>query len=189
MKKRAWTGVLYDDSANPKWRELIEETHLQYCYVYHDKDINPDGTKKEPHYHIMWSYDGPQTQKQAEEIGKLIGVKNGIVQPVNSIKGMYRYFTHKDNPEKYQYKEAIIKIGNGFEIDSINELTTKEIKEIKKELQHFIKDNDIYEYSDFMDCVEDNDDWYQVASTSTMFFDKYITSRRNKKRRLEYGKE
>ena len=40
MKKRAWAGVLYEDSCNKEWRKIIEETHLQYCYAKHDKDKN-----------------------------------------------------------------------------------------------------------------------------------------------------
>ena len=182
MKKRVWAGVLYEDSANKEWRKLLDDTHLQYCYAKHDKDKNPDGTDKEPHIHVMWCYDGPQTEKQAKEVGKLLGVKNDIVLPVQSLKGMYRYFTHKDNPEKYQYEESILHVGNGFDVESVNELTSKEIKEIKKDIQIIIRDNEITEYSELMDLMLTyDDDYYQVASTSTMFFDRYISSKRFKK--------
>lgn len=181
MKSRGFTGVLYDDSCNPKWKDIIEELHIQYFYAKHDKDINPDGTKKEPHTHIAFIFDGPTTQKNGEAIGKLLGVKNGIVQPIKSVRGIYRYFTHEDNPEKYKYKEEIIHTGGGFDISSINELTAKEIREYKKELIQIIKDNKINSYSELIDlAINENDNLFQVASTNTLFFDKYIFTRKNK---------
>lgn len=185
MKKRAWAGVLYEDSCNKEWRKIIEDTHLQYCYAKHDKDKNPDGTEKETHIHIMWCYDGPQTEKQAKEIGKLLGVKNDVVLAVHSIKGMYRYFTHKDNPEKYQYEEAILNTGNGFDADNIIELTPKEIKEIKKDIINIIKDNEIKEYANLIDLLlEHDEDYVQIASTNTIFFNTYITSKRYGKKEI-----
>ena len=40
----------------------------------------------------------------------------------------------------------------------------------------------IMEYADLMDTLQDNgnSDYYDVASSNTYFFEKYITSRRNK---------
>lgn len=180
MKCRGFTGVLYEDSGNKKWREILEDLHIQYFYAYHDKDINPDGTKKEPHYHIAWIHDGPTTQKVGEDIGKLLGVKNGVVQPIKSIRGVYRYFTHKDNPEKYQYEESVLVTGGGFNVESIQELTAKEIREYKKELIGIIKDNKINNYSELIDITLESEDTnlFQVASTNTLFFDKYIYSKK-----------
>ena len=67
----------------------------------HDKDVNPDGSKKKPHWHIMLSADGPITEKRINQIIKPL---NGpIPQKVGSSIGMVRYFIHLDNPEKHQY--------------------------------------------------------------------------------------
>jgi hypothetical protein len=42
------------------------------------------------------------------------------------------------------------------------------------------------EYSDLMDTLQDNGnaDYYDVASSNTYFFEKYITSRRNKAKQI-----
>ena len=182
MKSRGFTGVLYEDSCNPEWRKLLDELHIQYFYAYHDKDINPDGTQKEPHYHVAFIFDGPTTEKNGQDIGKLLGVKNDIVQPIKSIRGVYRYFTHKDNPEKYQYEESILVCGGGFSVDNIQELSSKEIREYKRELVQIIKDNKINNYSELIDITMESEDinLFQVASTNTLFFDKYIYSRKFK---------
>ena len=182
MKSRGFTGVLYEDSCNPEWRKELDNLHLQYFYAKHDKDINPDGTKKKSHIHVAFIFDGPTTLKNAEDIGKILGVKNGIVQPIKSIRGVYRYFTHKDNPEKYQYKENVLVCGGGFNVENIQELSAKEIREYKRDIIGIIKDNNINSYGELIDLVINMEDLnlFQVASTNTLFFDKYIYSKKFK---------
>ena len=62
------------------------------------------------------------------------------------------------------------------------ELTKSEVIRIKLDLQGFIRAQNIMEYADLMDTLQDNgnSDYYDVASSNTYFFEKYITSRRNK---------
>lgn len=182
MKSRGWTIELYEDSANKDWRKILEETRLQYCYICHDRDKKEDGKPKEKHYHIMYIYDGPQTEKVAKELAHKLGAKNDYVEKVNSIKGMVDYFIHKNNPEKAQYSIMERISGNGFNPNDITYLTANELLEYKKQLQKMIIDNEIKEYSDLMDLVIEMEDkiYYMVASGNTMFFDKYITSKRFK---------
>lgn len=75
-----------------------------------------------------------------------------------------------------------IKTINGFSILDFVELTKTEVLTIKRELQSLIRDCDFTEYSDFMDFLLDNGftEQYDVASSNTYFFEKYISSRRNK---------
>lgn len=189
-KSRAYTGVGYKDSLVENWEEILNETHLQYAYAYHDKDINPNGEDKKPHYHIIIYWEGPTTYKTAKEIFDKIGIANGIIQPVSSVRGMIRYFTHKDNPEKYQYNDNIVQVRNGFDIDNFIELTATQKKEYKKVIQEIIVNMEILEYSDLMDYLlfeEKIDYLYDVASTNTYYFKSYIDSKRNslKERRKE----
>ena len=62
------------------------------------------------------------------------------------------------------------------------DMTRSEVLKIKLDLQAFIRSSNITEYADLMDNLQDgsNMDWYDVASSNTFFFEKYITSRRNK---------
>ena len=53
-KSRYWTFLIYPDSAPKNWYELLEELHLPTCVSpLHDRDVNPDGEIKKPHYHVM----------------------------------------------------------------------------------------------------------------------------------------
>lgn len=181
VKKRNWAFVLYPESAPKDWLDLLQQTGLQFCVSpLHDKDLNADNTPKKAHYHIILIYDGPTTYNNVRQLTESLG--QPIPQPLEQVRGYYRYLTHKDNPEKYQYDEKDILSFNGFSIKDFIELTTSEVMQIKKSIQQFIRDNEILEYSLLMDVLLDNDlkDMYEVATNHTYFFDKYITSYRNR---------
>lgn len=178
MKSRYWAFIVYPESVTEGWENTLEETGLQFAVSpLHDKDIDPDGNKKKPHYHILVQYEGPKRYKNIkEEICDKIGAT--IPKKVESLRGYYRYFTHADNPEKAQYKEEEIKRYNNFTID----LTSTETTVIKKKICQIIETTKIKEYCELLDYfaeIGDNDYW-EIASNHTYFFDRYITSKRNK---------
>ena len=185
-KNRNWTFLVYPDSAPADWFNQLQETGLPFAVSpLHDKDNNPTGEQKKPHFHVLVCFPGPTTFLQ---VSKLCSSLNSpIPKKVLSIIGIYRYFTHKDNPEKYQYNEEEIKVANGFDIKEYNALTTSQTLLIMKTIQKLIQDKKIYEYSDLMDLLlkEDTVDFYQIASSHTLFFDRYLSSRRNKKKEFK----
>ena len=182
VKKRNWAFVLYPESAPKNWREQLALTGLQ-CAIspLHDRDVNPTGEPKKPHYHVILAYSGPTSYNVVKSLtnGKL---GQTIPQPIEQLEGYYRYFTHKDNPEKAQYSAADIETINGFDIRNYIDLTKSEVVRIKREIQAFIRDNQIYEYADLMDLLmdagEEMADHYEVAANNTVFFDRYLSSRR-----------
>lgn len=181
VKKRNWAFVLYEESAPNNWKDILQQTGLGIAISpIHNKDINPNGEIKKAHYHIILCYDGPTTFNNVRLLTESLG--QPIPQPLEQVRGYYRYLTHKDNPEKYQYNESDIITYNGFNINDYVELTTSEVMALKKQLQSFIRDNKITEYSDLMNILLDNDlsNLYEVASNHTYFIDKYISSYRNK---------
>ena len=183
-KKRQWAFVCYPESLPPDWIEILKQSGLQ-CAIspLHDKDINPDNTPKKPHYHVILVYAGPTTYNNVATF--TASVNGTIPQPLEQVRGYYRYLTHKDNPEKAQYDEKDIITLNGFDIREFVELTKAEILKTKREIQQFIIDNEIFEYAALMDCLlnlstasDDLLNWYDVASSNTLFFSNYIKSRR-----------
>ena len=180
-KKRHWAMLVYPESAPSDWRDLLRETGLP-CAIspLHDKDVNEKGEAKKPHWHVIVSWSGPTTLNVAKALVERL---NGPEpKGLENVKGHYRYFTHLDNPEKYQYDEKDIRTINGFNIADFVELTKSEVNIIKKNLQQLIRDESFVEYADFMDYLLDGDmgNEYDVAANNTYFFDKYIASRRNK---------
>lgn len=180
-KNRYWAFVLYLESAPSDWKEILQQTGLPFCISpYHDKDINADGTIKKPHYHIILCFNGPTTYNNVKSI------TDSLNQPIpialQQVKGYYRYLTHKDNPEKYQYDEKDITCYNGFYPDDYVDLTNSQVKEIIKVIFNIITTFNILEYSELIDYLLKNDLNIEldIASNHTILFNTYITSRRNK---------
>lgn len=188
-KKRNWATVVYPESAPENWIELLTLSGVQSAISpLHDKDINPDEkTPKKPHWHVLMVYPGPKSLSSMKSFCATFGG----VQPValEAVRGYYRYLTHKDDPEKAQYREEDITTLNGFSILDWVELTRSEISKIKNELRLLIKQLDLVEYADFVDYVAENrtPEESEVACNNTYFFDKYLTSRRNQVRRKPTG--
>lgn len=185
VKKRNWAFVVYPESAPKDWREQLAKSGIQ-CAIspLHDQDKNADGEPKKPHYHVILVYGNPTTYNNVK------GFTNGqlgqtIPQPLEQVRGYYRYLTHADNPEKAQYAAADIQTINGFDIRDYVEMTKSEVTKYKRELLAFIRDNDLIEYSDLLDILLDGGeataDLFEVASNHTLFLTKYIASRRFKR--------
>ena len=118
-KSKYWTFELYEDSRPENWKRIMEKWMIPVAISpRHDKDIKDDGTKKKPHYHCIIQYPNTTTYKTIVEMVKPLGC-NEYVEPVRSIRGMYDYLTHKNNPEKAQYDESEIELIGGFNIDDI----------------------------------------------------------------------
>lgn len=180
-KKRYWTFVLYPESAPKDWREILQRTGLEIAVSpLHDKDINP-GTEevKKPHYHLILCYNNTTTGNAVKKLTDELN--QPIPLPIDSVRGLYRYFTHKDNPDKFQYDEKDITTINGFDISSYSDLSSADVSKIKLELTKYIKETGLVEYSDFIDKVIELDkpDYFFIASTNTIFFDSYLRSKRH----------
>lgn len=186
VKKRNWTFVLYPESAPKDWREKLKLSGLM-CAIspLHDKDLNPTGEPKKAHHHVLLVYSGPTTYNSVAKF--TASLNSTIPQALESVRGMYRYFSHKDNPEKYQYEEAEITTINGFNIADLVELTKSEVNEAKMAILKLVRELDITEYSDLVDFLTDNEMLleYDVAVNNTFFFNSYIASRRNSNTRLK----
>lgn len=185
VKKRNWTFVLYPESAPADWKDKLKLSGLM-CAVspLHDKDINPTGEAKKPHYHVLLVYSGPTTYNA---VAKFTASLNATIpQALESVRGMYRYFSHKDNPEKYQYSEEDILTINGFNISDLIELTKSEVNEIKARILKLIREIGITEYAGLVDFLIDNgmSAEYDVAINNTFFFNTYISSKRNAERQI-----
>lgn len=182
VKKRNWAFVLYPESAPEDWQEQLSQTGLTFCVSpLHDKDIDPTGQPKKAHYHVILCYSGPTSFNVVNSLCQ--NLNQPIPQALEQVKGYYRYLTHMDNPDKYQYDEKDIKAFNGFNILDYSELTRSEVHQIKIKIQGIIRECELFEYGQLMDFLLDNDllTEHEVACNHTMFFDRYISSRRHHK--------
>lgn len=179
---RIWTFIVYPDSAPLNWREIISDFHVAGCISpLHEFDKNPDETCKKSHWHVLLSFDG---KKSIEQVTNLIEPLNcPRPQYVESIRGMVRYFIHKDNPEKFQYSKDGIVAFSGFEFEQYFEYADIERKRALREMREFIRDNGITEFADFFDiCDKMFPAWSDLLdSNSSYVISLYITSQRHKR--------
>lgn len=179
VKKRNWAMVLYPESAPEDWREQLRLSGLQVAISpLHDKDVNADGEPKKAHHHVILVYGSPTTYNNVKALCDRLN--QPIPQPLEQVRGYYRYLTHEDNPEKAQYSKSDIQTLNGFDIREFVELTKSEVTKAKREILQLIRDNGITEYADLIDILMDGGegtaDMFDVASNNTLFFKAYLTS-------------
>jgi hypothetical protein len=184
-KKRNWACVLYPESAPEGWREILQQTGLQ-CAIspLHDADVNADDTEKKAHWHVILCYSGPTAFEPVKRVTDSLNAP--APQPIEQVKGYYRYLTHMDNPEKTQYDPRGIEHINGFNIRDYADMTKSEITAIKRLIQRFIFEHDLEEYWDLMVCLDSEDvpnggDMYEVAANNTIFCTAMLSSKRNKR--------
>lgn len=183
VKKRNWGGVVYPESAPEDWKEILKLKGITFAVSpLHDSDVNPTGEKKKEHYHIIMCFTGPTTDKTVNEILKELN--QPIAIPLESVRGYYRYFTHKDNPEKFQYDDTKIELYNGFDVTDV--LNSFEVFQALKQIQLLIIEHNIMEYNDLMDFLMSHDymELWNVACSHTLFLNSYITSKRHKYEKL-----
>lgn len=178
IKSRYWAFILYPESTREDWKELLCSNGVVFAVSpLHDKDINPDGEIKKPHYHVLLEFEGPTTYKNVKE--NICDLVNGTIpKKIISLRGYYRYLTHEDNPEKAQYSRTKIEEYGGFKL----ELTNTETVELRIKIINDINENDINELCELTDLyiATSDKDKLDLITHSTYFIDKYICSRRNK---------
>lgn len=180
IKKRNWGGVVYPESAPEDWKEILKLKGVTFAVSpLHDKDIDDEvgGKPKKPHYHIILCYGSPTTYNNVKAL--MDELNQPIPIALESVRGYYRYFTHKDNPDKYQYDEKGIETYNGFDVTDV--LNNFEVFRCLKMIQEFIIEYNILEYSELMDDLLDHDEMelWNVACSHTTFLNAYIKSKKH----------
>lgn len=184
---RSWAFVMYPESMPDNWKEIITDLGLPMAISpLHNKDLNPDGEIKKPHYHCICYYENSTTYNNVKTnvCDKLNAT---IPQKLESMRGMYRYHIHLDNPEKFQYDDRERLLFNGFDIDLANKLTRTETLKLLKQCYSFCRDNKINEYCDLVDILQDNDmiQMLDVVTFNTLPVKAYLESRRYKIRDIK----
>ena len=166
---RNWTIIVYPESAPKNWRDIIDSTHVTWVESpIHDKDINPDGTTKRAHWHVVLIFDGNKTMLQ---------VWDSIATKVNSpfpqaiegnVGGMIRYLIHLDNPEKHQYKEEDIKVHGAFDVQKYLHGNSADKRKVLIEILKFIDDNELKYFHQLQHyCIyHEKYDWLDVINYS-----------------------
>lgn len=176
-RTRNYATVVYPESAPENWLVVLSEQCIP-CFIspLHDKDLNPTGESKKPHYHVLIMFDSVKTKEQAQSIFSLIG---GVgCETVQSIRGYARYLCHLDNPEKAQYSPDDVLMYGGADYLATIGLATDKYKAIG-EMIDFCCVNQVYSYSDLLEwCRSNRFDWFRVlCDNGTFVIKEYLKSK------------
>lgn len=166
-RTRVFATVVYPDSSGPldEWKERLVQEHVAALISpFHDKDVNPDGTQKKPHYHLLILFDGVKSESQVSEmLDRVLGEDRvKVFENVNSTRGYARYLCHLDNPEKAQYSpDDVIGVGGAVYEEYIH-LPTDDYA-VLDEIFEFLDEAQLYFYASFMDyCRRERRDWWKL---------------------------
>lgn len=116
-RSNVWTFVCYPgDSLPENYIQIIDNWHVPTLLSpVHNKDKNGDESEKKKHIHVML-YFGSGANKSFNQVKKLSD-QLGATRPeiVRSTNSLIRYFIHRDNPEKAQYRVEDLRAYGGFE--------------------------------------------------------------------------
>lgn len=179
-RTRVWATIVYPDSAPADWRDQLIEAHVQaFVSPLHDKDVNPDGSAKKAHWHVLIMYDSVKSQAQAQVLRDAIG---GVGwEQVASTRGYARYLCHLDNPEKAQYSpEDVVEYGGADYRAAIVRSTDSVV--LFRQMREFIYEHNILYYSDFVDvCAAERPEWLEaIVNGQTYAVSTYIRERMRK---------
>lgn len=124
-EKNADPNLTEDDfkkSVEKRIKELCQNDDDIYYYIFHDKDINKDGTPKCLHVHFVIIFKNPHAYKSVYKNLQISRQEN--LEFVRSIIKACRYMTHRNERNmaegKYPYSvEEVIQSSNGDYINSI----------------------------------------------------------------------
>lgn len=183
---RNWAIVAYPESLPKNWKDILS---MQTCMIspLHDKDVNPDGTFKKAHYHIIVTYKGLKSFNQIDELARELQAP--IPQQITNLSGAVRYSTHMDNPEKYQYNSKNIITYGGFDYYNSLNLSSGSKREMLKDMMKFIYDNGVTDLVDFGNyCMSEKspDGWFEILTErNSLFIKEYIKSNWQKHNHLK----
>lgn len=124
MRIRNVQLILYDFDILQDKVQLLEDNHIEYAYILHDKDINEKtGDFKKAHYHLVIL---GENQRSISAWATFLQVKENEVDVIENKRRSIRYLVHLDSTKKYRYNELdivtnISDIDNYFNKDKIEE--------------------------------------------------------------------
>lgn len=160
----------------------MDNEHIQWIESpLHDKDINPDKTKKKPHWHIVFLFNGNKSYEQIKKITDKLNAP--IPQKCTSVKGAIRYMAHLDHADKYQYDKGLIIGHGGADAAEYLKPTSSSRYQLIREMMQYVQEQNIIEMEDLLvyASTERFDDWFPLlCDNSAYIMGAMIKSRRHR---------
>lgn len=175
-RTRNFATVVYPESAPGDWQDILAR-HCIPAFIspLHDKDINPNGEPKKPHFHVMLMFDGKKSIEQVSEVFSSIG---GVgCEVVKSVRGYARYLCHLDNPEKAQYDTSDVRSIAADYIGVIGLAVDKYVA--IGEMQDFCEKYNVFSFYALAKYARTNrPDWHRIlCDCAAVYMREYLQSR------------
>lgn len=174
---RNFATVVYPESAPKDWQEILSR-HCVPAFIspLHDRDVNPTGEPKKPHYHVVLMFEGKKSIEQVKEIFNTI---SGVgCEVVKSLRGYARYLCHLDNPEKAQYEPADVRCIASDYIGTIGLAIDKYVA--LGEMQDFCEQYNVVSFYALAKYARGHrPDWHRIlCDCGSVFMREYLQSRK-----------
>jgi len=176
-RTRNYATMVYPDSAPVGWHTILAEHKVPALISpLHANDIDPDGTPKKAHWHVIIMFENVKTEAQAIEIFDTIG---GVgIEALKSLRGHSRYLCHLDNPEKAQYKTDDVISLCGADYQAIIALESDKLN-VLREMRAWCEETQTVSYAELLVHAEiHHPTWYRVLCLQggSPFIDRYQKS-------------
>lgn len=175
-RKRNWVFVVYPESAPENWREQLRALLVPgYISPLHSDDINADGSKKKPHWHVLLTFKGLKSFEQVKEITDSLHAPGP--QPCKDIRAYARYLCHLDNPEKAQYQPAEVEsLGGNDYLETIK--SAADTDTALSEMMDWCIENRCTSFFKLANYARrERSDWFRVLSSQrTVFLTAWLKS-------------
>ncbi len=174
---RNFATVVYPDSAPSDWLDRLSAFRVPaFVSPLHDRDINPTGEPKKPHFHVLLFFEGKKSCDQARAIFESF---SGVgCEVVSSLRGYARYLCHLDNPEKAQYSPDDVRALCGADYSDVIGLPSDRYRALG-EIVDFCDAEGIVSYAELVSYARVyRTDWFRVlADSGTYFVSEYLKSK------------
>lgn len=178
-RKRNWAFIVYPDSVPMEYEDWVNELRNEHVPGFisplHCDDVNPDGTAKKEHWHVMFMFRGPKSRDQVEEITRKLNATRP--QVVKDIRGYARYLCHLDNPEKAQYDpNEVISLSGADFLEKI--ASAADTDSAVSEMMDWCVEKGCFSFFRLSNYArKERSDWFRVLTSSrTVFLTAWLKS-------------
>lgn len=186
-RHKVWMAVFYEDSS-PYWADGLDEQGVATCvsplhdrdrWTQHDEAKNPAhraGELKVPHRHLVSEFENPVSYEDFVGFLEDAGIKSTNVKWAKSLRGMARYLTHMDSPDKARYDDGEVAEFGGASWREWTERTEDEHVTMQ-EMREFIVMHEIQDFWAFQYwCDQNQSEWSRLLDKRCYAIDKFIGS-------------
>lgn len=186
-RHKIWMCVFYEDSS-PHWHDGLDEQGVATCvspvhdedrWTKHDEAKNPEhkaGERKVDHRHLLSEFENPISYEDFREYLEDSGIKSTNIKWARSLRGMARYLTHMDSPDKARYSDdEVAEFGGASWREWIER--SEDDHAMLQDMREFIVEHEIADFWAFQFwCDQNQSEWSRLLDKKCYGIKEFIGS-------------